>query len=311
MSSRFADLSPITDEDDVLLGRFLPKLEASYSSMRKKKEEFTADQARAANFVGLPLKMNHNRNFPPVGITIAARVRDGDAESEMKPYAQALFKLNREDYDTPVDQLSELNGFQRNALMFGAHSDLSLGHDFFTEILTNCGTMNASDTATNGEYRGPSIAIRKVVQEISTVDHGLRTGSRIEALWPSHRSLKKARPHIIRKFVDLYNYAPPPADTDDTSPIWPLYIDHLAKEVRSRLHETLHNNDYSDLLAARGTYAASANGETATAVKKSELAAPAWVMTLQDLSAPVRFSFIASANMGLYVHILSHNYCSI
>lgn len=263
--TEYARLDSELDAHDVVYGIVLPNLKDEYHHPTQKKEEYTLAQAKQVDFTALPMLMNHNNDLHQVGITVAYRVRDGEPAKGETPRAEAVFMLNREP-DQPVkDDLSRMMSVQRNLLMEGLHRGLSLGHDYHTEYVGNCGTYAASigmadvNKRTDDPYGDPGRVIHKEHKEISVCDRGLREGSEILEYLPCRRSLERSDDDAIRSFTKVYNYTPPPPYLHKQAPGWSKYLDTLEAEVRQRRRSVLTTNGYGELLRAKGTHAASAD----------------------------------------------------
>lgn len=237
-------------EQDLVHAIVLPNLETDIADFDTKKIEFTEAQARNLNLRDLPILMNHDDALGTVGHTIAYTVRDANVNENAR--AEVVFALTDEDkvYGNVRDKLQ----YQRNALMNGAHRDVSLGHFYSVDYIGNVGMHAASIDAarTDDPYGDPGCVINKNAVEISTCSQGKRKGSNILEYVPSPKSLKKATATIIRRFCDRYKYTPPPPDATDASAEWPRYIDTLAEEVSARRRALLNKQ-------VSGTYRASAN----------------------------------------------------
>lgn len=277
--TEYARLDSEMDAHDVVYGVVLPNLQEQYEHATQKKEEYTLAQAKQVDFTALPMLMNHNNDMHQVGITVAYRVREPEPDKHEAPRAEAVFMLNREP-DQPVkDTLSRMMSYQRNLLMGGVHRGLSLGHDYHTEYVGNCGTYAASvgvgdvNKHSDDPYGDPGRVIHKEHKEISVCERGLRDGSEILEYLPCRRSLNRSDSDAVRTFAQVYNYTPPPAHLHEAAPGWSKYLDTLEGEVRQRRRSVLTTNGYGDLLRAKGTHSASGDR-----VQKKLLKDVPWVL---------------------------------
>lgn len=261
-----ATLESDLNQHDLVYGIVLPNLQPAYQSTTLKKEEFTVDQAKALDFTATPTYMNHDDGKSQVGVTVAYRVREPTPDSQEKPRAEAILKLNREP-DVPLDdEVSRITAMQRNLLMKGAHSGLSAGHEYWTDYVGNCGAYLASQQGGHVQnfdpYGDPGRVVHKKIKEISLCDRGKRPGSDIIEYLPCKRSLQRATAEAIRDFTRLYNYTPPPPTLRREDPGWHRYLDTLYRETSERRHQVLVSQGYSELLRASGSHAASGDRQT-------------------------------------------------
>lgn len=237
---------------DIVHAVVLPDLEEEINDFETKKIEFTEQQARRLDLSNLPILVNHDEEMGEVGHTVAYCVRDATPTQGAR--AEVVFALTNE--DTARGGVQEKLQFQRNALMNGAHRDVSLGHVFDVDYVGNTGTHAASVGAprTNDPYGDPGCVINKNAVEISTCSKGKRKGSHILEYVPCRKSLERAMDAtVVRRFCARYKYTEPPPDATVASPVWSNYINHLAGEVEHRRKALLNKQLLS------GTYQASAN----------------------------------------------------
>lgn len=211
---------------DLVHAVVLPDLQPRLDDFYEKKTEFTEAQARQMDLSGLPILINHNDTLGHMGDTVAYAVRDKTAESNAR--AEVLLALT--DPDTLENSgLQHRLRFQQNALMNGAHRDVSLAHSYDVQLVS--GTMTA---AAGGGMTGGQCVIRKEPFEISTCDEGKRKGSRVLAYLPSGKTLARASEGAVRDFCRNHNFVQPPLGLDVTSAEWRAHIARLTKEVGAR-----------------------------------------------------------------------------
>lgn len=240
-------------DHDLIHGIVLPNLADSHPSIDHTRCEYITAEAKGVDFAALPVRMNHRNNLSTVGVTIGYRVYE---EPGARPRAETLHKLHRELDSPPFTDAANVQVNQRNALMSGEHRGLSLGHDYTTEYVGECGRYDAS-------ARGqPGRMVRKVAHEISTCARGARQGSEILEYMPCRRSLRLSHEGAIRKFCDTYQYTPPPRDlTQQNTAEWNHYLDTLWSEVEPRRISVLSQPGYATAMRSRGIVLASGDNE--------------------------------------------------
>lgn len=270
------------DDHDLVQGIVLPQLEETLSSPEDMKREFSTEQAREIDLTALPTRMNHSSSLEPVGITLAYRVIDG---GDGKPaQAETLHKLHREPDDgiAPDDPVAVLCSNQRDLLMTGVHSGLSLGHAFSTDFVADLGRYDASLSGQTGRI------INKRPLEVSICKRGKRPGSEILEYLPCKRSLRRTIPEHIRMFCEKYRYTPPPAEiaADRNAPEWKNFIEHLWTEVQERRRAILSSQTYAESLRSRGVVAASSSSSFAAPPVVPWLSAESLLQPANMSSAP-------------------------
>jgi hypothetical protein len=235
-------------DQDLVHAVVLPSLESEINDFEKKKIEFTETQARRMDLTDLPILINHDEEMGEVGHTIAYAVHDASPLHQAR--AEVVFAIK--DENMVRGSLRDKIGYQRNALMNGAHRDVSLGHVYNVESVGNSGMHAASLTApqTTDPFGDPGCVINKNAVEISTCYKGKRNGSNILEYVPCDNSLRRSTHVIIRKFCERYKYTAPPDDLKCSSPGWSQYIDRLSLEVQQRRRSLLDRR-------VSGTYRAS------------------------------------------------------
>jgi hypothetical protein len=229
---------------DILHAIPIPNLAKQNNDFFAKKTEFTETQARRLDLTGLPVHINHDEKLGQVGKVIAYAVRDG--AEEVAARAEILIALTSAgDCRTPADR--DRLDFQRNALLLGAHRDVSLTHEYRV-----IGAHSAAARATDSDA---DCVIRKTAIEVSTCSEGRRDGSQIIAYLPSESTLRTATERCVRSFCAANGYATPP---DSASPHhdaaeWQRHIDQVVNQVQQRRNELFAKE-------VRGYYRASASG---------------------------------------------------
>lgn len=240
-------------EHDLIHGIVLPNLVDTHPSIDHTRREYITPEAKDVDFASIPVRMNHRDNLGTVGVTIGYRVYE---EPGLRPRAETLHKLHRELDPPPHTPAAELQLTQRNKLMSGAHRGLSLGHDYTTEYVGECGRY---DAAARGQ---PGRMVRKVAHEISTCTRGARQGSEILEYMPCKRSLRLSHEGAIRSFCDTYQYTPPPRDLrQENAGEWDHYLDTLWSEVEQRRMSVLSQPGYANAMRSRGIVLASGDNE--------------------------------------------------
>lgn len=210
---------------DLLHAVVLPDLPARNDDLFAKKTEYTESQARQIDLAGLPILINHDEYVGRVGETVAYAVRDGSDGSPAR--AEVLFVLDSERGVDPA-HLNRLD-FQRNALMNGAHRDISLGHTYDV-LRAPAGVHRASAEA-------PDSVIRKAALEISTCSVGKRSGSHILAYFPCAETLRAATERAVRSFCNQHNYVPPPVGINGAE--WTHHVESVVDQVSRRRDQLL------------------------------------------------------------------------
>lgn len=212
-------------DQDLVHAVLLPDLQEKHEDFYDKKTEFTEQQARQMDLAGLPILINHDEGLGQMGEAIAYAVRDKSAESKAR--AEVLFALD--DPATTTDERHRFRlQFQQNALMNGAHRDVSLAHTYDVELVQ--GTVAAAASATStGEC-----VIKKSPFEISTCDEGKRTGSHVLAYLPSAKTLRRASEGAVRDFCRNHSFVAPPDGIGPQSAEWRPHIERLVDEIGTR-----------------------------------------------------------------------------
>lgn len=255
-AASFADMDPDIDNHDIVYGVVLPNLPKEHDSLYSRKAEYTEDEARQIDLAGLVMEANHDDEELPVGVTIAYRVQDdpngGPASGE------AVFKMNRESDDPNAsDRLSLLAASQRNLMMSGYLTELSLGHvaKKYNVECDEYGRVNASRKTND-----PAITYVKFHREVSTCKEGRRPGSKFKQYFPCARSLRRSTDDAIRSFARIYKYEAPPEDAVPGMKKWDAYLARLLDAIRARRKKVFRENNFTPILHARGFIAASADG---------------------------------------------------
>lgn len=218
-------------DQDLVHAVVLPDLQPRIDDFYEKKTEFTESQARQMDLSGLPILINHDEGLGRMGETIAYAVRDRSAESNAR--AEVLFALT--DPETVHDgKLQHRLKFQQNALMNGAHRDVSLAHAYEVELVPESGAFAAAAGAGAGDAMTGQCVIRKNPFEISTCDEGKRKGSRVLAYLPSTKTLRRATEGAVRDFCRNHGFQEPPAGIGAASGEWRSHIERLSNEVAAR-----------------------------------------------------------------------------
>jgi hypothetical protein len=238
-------LLPGGDDADVFVGIVLSNLPDSHPTSEHRKREFNAQETRQTTMRGLPVYIEHNETWHPVGLTVGYRVVEGmgadggggggrvvasrghlgkHGNGKKRPYVETVHMLNREPDVAPTlgapDQHAvEATRLQRCRLMMGVDRGLSLGHRFRPE--------QASGTA--------RATIVKRLVEISTCPRGKRPGTVIEHYFPCARTLQKSDEVMVREFCKVYGYSAPSHDCGERgSEPWARFIDSLSSQVAAR-----------------------------------------------------------------------------
>ena len=244
-------------DQDLVHAVLLPNLQSSYSDFYEKKTEFTEQQARRLNPVGLPTLINHDEILGETGEVVAYVVRDGALPTEAAQ-AEVLFTLTNPDRAPSAATRSRIL-FQQQALMNQAHSHVSLSHEWDISLVKSDATgtvtaASAADTLDGGGAPSQTCVIRKRPLEISTCDQGKRAGSRILEYLPAPQTLRSAPPSAIRDFCRIYGFAAPPRDLgthDDRA--WYTFIDTLSNQVSQRRAALFNRNRSSGAHRASST----------------------------------------------------------
>lgn len=220
----------IWPDQDLVHAVVLPDLQDKHDDFFEKKTEFTEAQARQMDLAGLPILINHDEGLGCVGEAIAYAVRDKSVESKAR--AEVLFALT--DPSTIDDErLRYRLHFQQNALMNGAHRDVSLAHSYDVALMPETSGFVAAATGADNQTAGQCV-IRKNPFEISTCDEGKRTGSHVLAYLPSAKTLRSATEGAVRDFCAKHYFPEPPAGVTVKSPEWRAHIEYLVGEIAQR-----------------------------------------------------------------------------
>jgi hypothetical protein len=223
------NVDPWSDRD-LVHAVVLPDLQPRLDDFYEKKTEFTEAQARQMDLSGLPILINHDKTLGRMGDTVAYAVRDKSADSNAR--AEVLLALT--DPDTVEDgSLQHRLRFQQNALMNGAHRDVSLAHAYDVQLVSGTVTAAAGSTAA-AAMAGGQCVVRKEPFEISTCDEGKRKGSRVLAYLPSDKTLQRATEGAVRDFCRTQGFVQPPQGIDVSSAEWRAQIKRLSSEVGAR-----------------------------------------------------------------------------
>ena len=214
---------------DIVHAVVLPDLPDKNTDLFAKKTEYTKEQAKQIDLTGIPILVEHKEQLGRVGETIAYAVRDGS--SNFGARAEVLFVIDG-DRDACDSAHRMRLDFQRNALMNGAHRDVSLGHAYQTIPLPS-GMYKASS---DGEP-APDCLIRKSALEISTCAAGKRDGSHILAYLPCAETLRNATERAVRMFCAQHNYVPPPPVSNGAD--WSRHVEDVIAQVDRRREQLL------------------------------------------------------------------------
>ena len=220
-------------DNDLVYGVTLPNLPNERRTLLEKKEEFTREEGKRLDFVGLPVYLNHEHKLPAVGITIAARY----IEDERGARVETLHKLNKEAATRAADR--SLSGtmsiVQRSQLMLAGHKGLSLGHSHVAS-----------------KRSGSRIDISKAPFEISLCREGRRDGSEIASYLPCRNSLRRSRPAVVAEFARNNSLPTPPVDLLERagrSPQeWSGYLDTLWPHIYERRMALLNQQGFVERL---------------------------------------------------------------
>lgn len=223
-------MDPCPDQD-LVHAVLLPDLQQKYDDLYEKKTEFTEQQARSMDLAGLPILINHDEGLGQVGQTIAYAVRDRSEKSNAR--AEVLFALTDPSTVDSAPLRTRLR-FQQNALMNGAHRDVSLAHSYDVALAAGSVSAAAATDTIGGTANESQCIIRKNPFEISTCDEGKRTGSHVLAYLPAAKTLHAATEGAVRDFCRIHGFIEPPAGISAQSTEWRQHIERLASEIAEK-----------------------------------------------------------------------------